>query len=194
MQTDDRVSQSTVGAAPQPVAFGPVTTLAGVGPARARALAAIVKVHVAGAPNAPAYAPDLVRYQNAQLVLEAGPRLWRTDEPPPALGEETLVTRGADVQLLHFTWDLPAMLPLLLSSEPATEPPTAVPRETRLVLARTPRARVTVLRLDTMVKIILEAVAEPRTILDLAMRLALPPPDMLKTVRVLVDAGVLEAR
>ncbi len=157
----------------------------------ARAVAAIVKEHVASAPNAPPYISDLVHYENVQMVLEAGPRVWRTDEPAPLLDEHTAIARAADVKLLHLAWDLPAILPLLLAGEPASEPPAAERRDTRLVLARTARARVTVLRLDATMRIVLEALAAPRPVAELAMRLALPAADTLDIVRLLLDAGVV---
>src|SRR2546425_13192169 len=89
--------------------------------ATARAVARLVMAYVAG--EEVPYHGDLLRYQEAMMVVEAGPRVWSDtghgdDRPavaPPELVEGTT--------LLELEYDLPTVLPQLL--QPWTTPPDA---------------------------------------------------------------------
>jgi hypothetical protein len=101
-------------------------------------------------PDAPPYMAELVRYQNAQLIIEAGPRVWRSDEQRPPLDAGSAPVLDAHAMLLSFEWDLPALLPVLLRAarampQPPT-PPSGVRAPLTLLFARASRGRVSVLR------------------------------------------------
>jgi hypothetical protein len=157
----------------------------------ARAVAALVVTHVEdGTSSAVPYLRDLVRYEEAMMVVEAGPRVWR-DEAPPARSAEVLDLPATveGTMVLDLQHDLPAVLPPLL--RPWTEVPTAPARRTQLVVARTPHGRVTVARgSDAIAKVI--ALADGRrTRAQLAADAGLSSPEVTEALQGLGDLGAI---
>ena len=80
----------------------------------ARAVSRLVVEHVGAAGPGIPFLADLLRYEEAMMVVEAGPRVWRevenekreTNAAPPQSVEGTA--------LLDLDYDLPSVLPLLL--------------------------------------------------------------------------------
>jgi hypothetical protein len=98
----------------------------------------------------PPYVPDLVRYGNAQMIVEAGPRVWRSDAAAPAVSSDARLTMDSGTVVERFDWNIPALLPSLRAVErgstaPST-PPVAARESVTLLFARSPRGRVTVLQ------------------------------------------------
>ena len=88
----------------------------------AQAVARLVVAHVAAARAPIPYLADLLRYEEAMLLVEAGPRVWRDagkGETENGTGEPVQTVEGT--LLLDLEYDLPAVLPRLL--EPWTEVP-----------------------------------------------------------------------
>jgi hypothetical protein len=111
----------------------------------ARDVTRLVVEYVEGAPGARRirYLNDLLRYEQAMMVVEAGPRDW--SEPPgevQAADEATVaeLVEGTEVVELHH--DLPTILDEML--RPWDEPPMAVPTEMKLLVARSRHGRVAV--------------------------------------------------
>lgn len=108
----------------------------------ARLVAELVKEHVSGTDADIPYLRDLLRYEEAMMVAEAGPRLWR--DPPREAAEDVgvgvRVSEG--VQLLDLQFDITRVLVPLLGSP--SEVPEAPMTPVRLLVARSERGRVIV--------------------------------------------------
>lgn len=161
--------------------------------ATAQAVADLVATHVRhAAPSAPVpYLGDLLRYETAMMVVEAGPRIWRdagtgdggrgTGNVTPALVEGTV--------LLDLAYDLPVVLPQLL--KPWTAVPQAVKRQTRLLVARSPHGRVAVARSDEAVAAVVHFADGKRTLAELAAGAGLAVTQLEETLQGLVDLGAV---
>ena len=158
----------------------------------AQAVADLVVAHVTtGVGGAIPYHPDLLRYEAAMMVAEAGPRVWREwgkgeggrakGEAVPALVEGTA--------LLELAYDLPAVLPALLGAWRV--PPEAPLRPTRLLVARSPHGRVTVARADEVVASIVRLSDGIRTTVELAQAVGLEPAEFEATVSGLTEIGAV---
>lgn len=155
----------------------------------AQAVARLVVTYVAEAETALPYLADLLRYEEAMMVVEAGPRVWReagsasaellTGTPQPVEG----------TRLLHLAYDLPAVLPQLL--RPWTEVPLAPARPTSLLVARSRHGRVAVARTDATVAAVLELADGKRSLADLAREAGLEVHRLEATVRGLVELGAV---
>jgi len=159
--------------------------------ATAHAVARLVTAYVAG--EEVPYHEDLLRYQEAMMVVEAGPRVWRDTgrdddrpavappPPPPELVEGT--------ELLELEYDLPTVLPELL--RPWTTPPEAPRRETRLIVARSRHGRVAVARASDAIASVVRFADGARTVDDLARAAGLRPGDIAATLRDLTEIGAV---
>lgn len=163
--------------------------------ATARDVARLVQEHLAGAPGAPPYAGDLLRYESAQFVAEAGPRVWRSDAPVPAITPRTVLAPDDGLEVVHLAWDVPTVLPALLTLAatrplPAA-PPAAERRATTLVVARAPRGRVTVFRWNATLDNFVAALDGTRDVAGAAAVARLPVAEGVEIAAQLRDAGVL---
>jgi len=155
--------------------------------ATARAVARLVMAYVAG--EEVPYHGDLLRYQEAMMVVEAGPRVWSDtghgDDRPPVAPPE-LVEGTA---LLELEYDLPTVLPQLL--QPWTTPPDAPRRKTRLLVARSRHGRVAVARASDAIASVVRFADGARTVDDLARAAGLRPGDIAATLRDLTEIGAV---
>ncbi|HEX9823171.1 MAG TPA: helix-turn-helix domain-containing protein [Actinomycetota bacterium] len=136
------------------------------------------------------YFEDLLRYQEAMMVVEAGPRDWSagTDPTTPVeAGALAQIVEGTTV--LELDHDLPAVLPSLLA--PWEEPPSAPRRGTTLVVARTPQARVSVVKADPVLVGLLREVERPWSARELADRAGLEPSATEALLRDLAGVGAV---
>jgi len=159
--------------------------------ATARAVARLVMAYGAG--EEVPYHRDLLRYQEAMMVVEAGPRVWRDTgggnhqpavaptAPPPELVEGT--------ELLELEYDLPTVLPQLL--QPWTTPPEAPRRKTRLIVARSRHGRVAVARASDAIASVVRFADGARTVDDLAREAGLRPGEIAATLRDLTEIGAV---
>ncbi|HEX6965733.1 MAG TPA: hypothetical protein VF166_08020 [Gemmatimonadaceae bacterium] len=160
-------------------------------------VAALVESHLAAASDAPPYAADLRRYESAQMIIEAGPRVWRSSASSPAITATTIAAPSADILVLDFAWDLPALLPTLLaartddSAQPS--PPRATRTPTQLLFARSPRARVTVMRWSDSLAHLLSTMDGTRALRDVAAAAGLPDHDVLEIASTLAEVGAIHA-
>ncbi len=158
--------------------------------ATATAVARLVTAYLAPGAQSIRYLPDLLRYEEAMMVVEAGPRVWREPENGKAgSGEAETPQTVEGTVLLELAYDLPAVLPKLL--QPWSEVPRAPERPTRLLIARSPRGRVSVVRSDAAAAAVVELADGKRTLADLAAGTGLDVGALQQTVRDLVDLGAV---
>ena len=158
----------------------------------AQAVADLVATHVregassAGVP----YLDDMLRYETAMMVVEAGPRIWRdteTGDEGRGTGEAPAIVEGT--VLLDLAYDLPAVLPELL--KPWTSVPPAVKRPTRLLVARSAHGRVAVARSDETVAAVVQLADGKRTLAELAAGAGLAVAQLEETLQGLVELGAV---
>ena len=160
--------------------------------ATAQAVADLVAAYVRDreAPGLVPYRDDLLRYEAAMMVVEAGPRVW-TDtgkgEEGRGKGASPEIVEGT--VLLELTYDLPAVLPQLL--KPWTAVPQAAARPTRLLVARSPYGRVAVARSDDTVVAVVQLADGKRTLEQLAAGAGLEVAQVEETLQGLVDLGAV---
>ena len=161
--------------------------------ATARAVAALAVNHVRPADGAQPipYLNDLLEYEQAMMVAEAGPRVWRDDggEQGAGNGEQSLPERVEGTVLLDLAYDLPTVLPKLL--QPWTEVPQAAPLRVKLLIARSPHGRVTVARADAAVASVVELADGRKTLPELAREAGLRSEDLDATLAGLADLGAV---
>ena len=162
--------------------------------ATARAVAALAVHHVrpAGAAQSIPYLDDLLAYEEAMMVAEAGPRVWRDDaagEQGAASGERSPPERAEGTVLLDLAYDLPSALPKLL--QPWTEVPRAAPQRVKLLIARSPHGRVTVARADAAVASVVELADGRKTLPELARAAGLRSDDLEATLAGLAELGAV---
>jgi hypothetical protein len=158
--------------------------------ASARAVCRLVVDHVrAGDPAVP-YQDDLLRYEEAMMVVEAGPRVWRdTGSGEGGSGTGAAPELVAGTVLLELDYDLPQVLGGLLQSW--TSPPEAPRQRTTLLVARSPHGRVTVARADGVVASVVQLADGTRTMDDLARAAGLRPGELEATLQGLTEIGAV---
>jgi len=169
----------------------PTAVLGSRATARDVAALAVRHVHGASAPQAIPYLDDLLAYEEAMMLAEAGPRVWRDDagERGAGSGERSPPERVEGTVLLHLAYDLPAVLPRLL--EPWTEVPRAPRRDVKLLIARSPHGRVAVARADAAVASVVELADGRKTLPELAREAGLRSEDLEATLAGLADLGAV---
>jgi len=157
----------------------------------ARAVARLVVEFVSEAGAPVPYLPDLLRYEEAMMVVEAGPRQWRDSDGAGGAGsrEQYPPEKVEGTLLLQFAFDLPTVLPLLL--QPWTEVPEAPQGPTTLLVARSPHGRVAVARSDGAVAAVVQLADGKRTLAELAAGAGLEVAQLEETLQGLVDLGAV---
>jgi hypothetical protein len=156
----------------------------------ARAVARQVVEYVTAAGATIPFLADLLRYEEAMMVVEAGPRVWRDtgkERVGRGKGETPQTVKGT--VLLELTYDLPAVLPTLL--QPGTDVPQVPERRTKLLIARSPYGRVAVARGDQSVAAVIELADGKRTLEELAASAGLAVAQLTETLEALVDLGAV---
>jgi len=155
----------------------------------ARAVSRLVVEHVGVAGAAIPFLADLLRYEEAMMVAEAGPRVWRDDEEGAGSGERDLPEKVEGTVLLELSYDLPAVLPKLL--QPWTELPLAAERPITLLVARSPHGRVAVAKSDESVAAVVQLADGTRTLEELAAGAGVEIGALRETLQGLVDLGAV---
>jgi len=157
----------------------------------AAALARLVTAHVAASRVPIPFLADLLRYEEAMMVVEAGARVWR--DPAGAAGavsgERSRPETVEGTVLLDLAYDLPTVLPKLL--QPWTDVPHAPERPTTLLVARSPHGRVAVAKSDAGVAAVIGLADGTRTLEELAQGAGLRPAELRQTLQGLVDLGAV---
>jgi len=161
--------------------------------ATARLVAGLVTAYVRDGGPYPAipYLDDLLAYEEAMMVVEAGPRVWRDGTEPKGAGsgEQYPPARVEGTAFLELGHDLPAVLPQLL--QPWTEVPRAPVRATRLLVARSRHGRVAVVRPDESTARVLQLADGTRTADELARVAGLGPGDLDAALQGLFELGAV---
>lgn len=135
------------------------------------------------------YLTDLLRYEEAMMLVESGPRVWRDQEHGARSTEPVSPVTVEGTVLLDLGYDLPAVLPLLL--KPWSEVPACPPQPTKLLVARSRHGRVSVARTTVVIDTIMELADGRKTIEDLAVLAGLRPAELQATVQGLVELGAV---
>jgi hypothetical protein len=150
----------------------------------------LVVAHVSTGDGAIPYLPDLLRYEEAMMVAEAGPRVWRdAGAGDSGLGTGDLPATVEGTVVLELSHDLPTVLPTLL--KPWTEVPQAPATATRLLVARSRHGRVAVARATDAVASVVALADGKKTLDDLARAAGLRPADLEATLEGLIDLGAV---
>jgi hypothetical protein len=152
-------------------------------------VAHLVTAHVAAGRVSVPYLADLLRYEEAMMVVEAGPRVWRDDQPGAGSRERELPEKVEGTELLELTYDLPVVLPKLL--QPWTDLPQAPKRPTRVLVARSSHGRVAVAKGDENVAAVVRLADGTRTLEQLAAGAGLDVEALKQTLQGLVDLGAV---
>jgi hypothetical protein len=157
----------------------------------ASAVARLVAAAVAPGRALVPYLADLLRYEEAMMVVEAGPRVWRDADGGEGAGsgERYRPETVEGTVLLDLAYDLPAVLPMLL--QPWSDVPHAPERPTKLLVARSPHGRVAVARGDAGVAAVIELADGRRTLEELAAGAGLEISQVAETVEALVELGAV---
>ena len=157
----------------------------------AQAVARLVVAYVAAARAPIPYLADLLRYEEAMMLVEAGPRIWRDDTPTEGAPSRArhAPEKVEGTALLELDFDLPAVLPKLL--QPWTEVPQAAARPTQLLVARSPHGRVAVARSDAGIAAVVQLADGKRTLEQLAAGAGLPVETLEATLQGLVELGAV---
>jgi hypothetical protein len=136
------------------------------------------------------YLDDLLSYEQSMMVVESGARIWSDGSSAAAARQQWSVPmRVEGTMLLDLAYDLPIVLPRLL--RPWTEVPQAPREPTRLLIARSPRGRVSVARTTTTIATLLELADGRKSLEDLAREAGLRPAELQATLEGLVDIGAV---
>ncbi len=157
----------------------------------ARAVARLVIEYVGESGGPIPYLADLLHYEEAMMVVEAGRRVWRDADGAGGAGsgERYRPETVEGTVLLELAYDLPAVLPSLL--QPWTEVPEAPRRPTTLLVARSPHGRVAVARSDAAVAAVVQLADGKRTLEELATGAGLEVGRLEETLQGLVDLGAV---
>ena len=165
----------------------------------AAAVSRLVTGHVAASRVLIPYMADLLRYEEAMMLVEAGPRVWRDSDGGGGAGSPKGVPGGPGERyrpetvegtvLLELAFDLPAVLPKLL--QPWMDVPQAPERPTRLLVARSPHGRVGVAKSDESVAAVIGLADGKRTLEELAAGARLQAAELRQTLQGLVDLGAV---
>ena len=157
----------------------------------AAAVARLVTAHVASGRGSIPYLADLLRYEEAMMVVEAGSRVWRDSDKAEGAGsgERYRPETVEGTVLLDLAHDLPTVLPKLL--QPWTDLPQAPERPTRLLVARSRHGRVAVARSDEGVAAVIGLADGKRTLQELAAGAGVEVGVLQQTLRTLVDLGAV---
>lgn len=155
------------------------------------AVAKLARDHVrGGAHDAVPYLDDLTAYEEGMMVVESGARIWSDgSKPMPPKNQWSVPMRVEGTMLLDLTCDLPAVLPRLL--QPWAEVPHPPPTPTRLLIARSPRGRVSVARTSATITTLLELADGRKSLDDLAREAGLRPAELEATLDGLVEIGAV---
>ena len=155
----------------------------------ARAVSRLVLDYVGAAEADIPFLGDLLQYEEAMMVVEAGPRIWRDAVGGAGSGERDLPEMVEGTVLLELAFDLPVVLPKLLA--PWTEVPEAPKRPTRLLIARSPHGRVAVARSDESLTALVQLADGTRTLEELAAGAGIEVNALQDTLQGLVDLGAV---
>ncbi|MGI8425406.1 MAG: hypothetical protein ACR2FO_01485 [Actinomycetota bacterium] len=134
------------------------------------------------------YIDDLLNYEQAMMIAESGPRVWRdTAEAANAAGEVFELAQGT--RLLDLQYDITVVLAEILKS-PA-QIPMAPQTPVRLLVARSPHARVIVAHSTAAMEALLELADGQRSFPEMVETSGLDEAELRDTLEGLTEWGAL---
>ena len=155
------------------------------------------------------YLEDLLKYEQAMMIAESGPRVWRDaaggagraqagPEAGPRPGRDTTGPAGAQgevfelglgTRMLAFGYDITAVLPAILQSP--GEIPDAPPGPIRLLVARSPHGRVIVAHSTAAMEALLELADGQTSFAEMVKESGLDEAELRDTLDGLTEWGAL---
>lgn len=156
----------------------------------ARAVARLVATTVSTTMAKIPYLRDLLEYEQAMMIVEAGARVWReTADSGLGIQDSKVPETVEGTVLLGLDYDLPVVLPQLL--KPWTDLPQAPAQPVKLLIARSKHGRVAVARTSEAVANIVQLADGRKTLEDIAREAGLRPAELEATVQGLVELGAV---
>jgi len=144
------------------------------------------------------YIDDLLKYEQAMMVAESGPRVWRdTAEPRPGGGPDAhagakqreVFELGRGTNLLDLQYDITAVLPAILKF--SGEVPEATQTPIRLLVARSPHGRVIVAHSTGAMEALLQLADGQRSFDEMVKTSGLDEAELRDTLDGLTEWGAL---
>lgn len=159
--------------------------------ATARRVAALVTEYVEGGPGVDRvpYLGDLLRYETAMMIADAGPRDWTGNGAAAKVDGRAVPEVVEGTQVVDFGFDLPHVFRELPGAW--SEVPVPPRRPLRLLFARSPEGRVAVVRPPGEALRLLEFAGRGRTVEELARRGGFDETTARAGVADLVELGAL---
>lgn len=167
--------------------FGSVLDSAILGsPATAEAVAELVEARLLADLDDRPYASALVRYEGTLFRVEAGPRRWHA----PATSGDGISVRSPHARIIDLDWNLTPLITALRAG--ASSLPEPVREPTRLLVALSPRGRVTSVRCPDPILRLLDALDGRRGVAEAASVAGLSEAEAAKLVERLAEIGAVE--
>lgn len=170
-------------------AFSAVLDCAVLGsPASADAVAKLVEQRLLPDLADRPYGRDLVTYEGTMFRVEAGPRRWLAGDG----NRQGVPARSPSARLVELAWDLTPLLAALRRGDSSPAQPLREP--TRLLVALSPRGRVTAVRCPDVVSRLLDALDGRRRAAEAAAAVGMDERDTTALLAQLTDLGAVEWR
>lgn len=155
-------------------------------PATAEAVARLVEAELLRALADRPYGTALVSYEGTIFRVEAGPRRWHGPDVP----RDGMPVRSAHSRIIDLDWNLTPLIAALRTGSPT--PPEPAREPTRLLVALSPRGRVTAVRCPDAVSRLLEALDGQRRPAEAAGAAGLGEAEAVALLTKLTEIGAVE--
>ncbi len=128
----------------------------------------------------------LVSYEGTMFRVEAGPRRWQATPSP----QDGMPVRSPYARIVELDWNLAPLITALRAG--ASSPPEPVREPTRLLVALSPRGRVTSVRCPVAVSRLLDALDGRTQLPEVARAAGVGEPEATALVAKLTEIGAVE--
>ncbi len=155
-------------------------------PATAEAVAQLVEARLLTDLADRPFGRTLVRYEGTMFRVEAGVRRWQASPPP----HDGMPVRSPHARIIELDWNLTPLIAALRSGAPSRPAPS--PECTRLLVALSPRGRVTSVRCPPVVSRLLDALDGHTRLAEAARAAGLGEPEAAALLAKLTEIGAVE--
>ncbi len=155
-------------------------------PATADAVARLVEARLLADLTDRPFGAALVGYEGTMFRVEAGPRRWHATPHP----QDGVPVRSPHARIIELDWNLTPLIAALRAG--ASSPPQPVREPTRLLVALSPRGRVTSVRCPEAVSRLLDALDARTRLPEVARAAGLGEPEATALVAKLTEIGAVE--
>jgi len=167
--------------------FGALLDSAVLGsPATAVAVARLVEARLSSDLVGRPYAADLIHYEGIMFRVEAGPRRWQASAAP----QDGIPVRSPHARIIELDWNLIPLITALRSG--AATPPDPPHEQTRLLVALSPRGRVTAVRCHEVASRLLDALDGRKRPAEVASAAGLGEAEATALLKRLTEIGAVE--